>query len=277
MANLVAIVGRPNVGKSTLFNRLTKTRQAIVNEAAGTTRDRQYGKCEWCGKEFSVVDTGGWVVNSDDIFEGEIRKQVLIAVEEADVILFVVDVMNGVTDLDMYVADILRRSKKKVLLIANKVDSNDLRYGSAEFYSLGLGEPYCVSAATGSGTGDMLDLILESFSKNTEEETEKELNLVVDLGGRFLDVFVYHRAYGLIRTELKIRSRHDVAAYMEEISSGKSRELLNITSGYHYHTIEADSEEILDLIQEHLQEMGFLAKLSEYEPIDLRQQAIQQA
>lgn len=112
---------------------------------------------------------------------------------------------------------------------------------------------------------------------HTEEETEKELNLVVDLGGRFLDVFVYHRAYGLIRTELKIRSRHDVAAYMEEISSGKSRELLNITSGYHYHTIEADSEEILDLIQEHLQEMGFLAKLSEYEPIDFRQQAIQQA
>ena len=112
---------------------------------------------------------------------------------------------------------------------------------------------------------------------HTEEETEKELNLVVDLGGRFLDGFVYHRAYGLIRTELKIRSRHDVAAYMEEISSGKSRELLNITSGYHYHTIEADSEEILDLIQEHLQEMGFLAKLSEYEPIDFRQQAIQQA
>lgn len=111
---------------------------------------------------------------------------------------------------------------------------------------------------------------------HTEEETEKELNLVVDLGGRFLDVFVYHRAYGLIRTELKIRSRHDVAAYMEEISSGKSRELLNITSGYHYHTIEADSEEILDLIQERLQGMGFLAKLSEYEPIDFRQQTIQQ-
>lgn len=170
------------MGKSTLFNRLTKTRQAIVNEAAGTTRDRQYGKCEWCGKEFSVVDTGGWVVNSDDIFEGEIRKQVLIAVEEADVILFVVDVMNGVTDLDMDVADILRRSKKKVLLIANKVDSNELRYGSAEFYSLGLGEPYCVSAATGSGTGDMLDLILESFSKNTEEETEIDIPRIAVVG-----------------------------------------------------------------------------------------------
>lgn len=170
------------MGKSTLFNRLTKTRQAIVNEAAGTTRDRQYGKCEWCGKEFSVVDTGGWVVNSDDIFEEEIRKQVLIAVEEADVILFVVDVMNGVTDLDMDVADILRRSKKKVLLVANKVDSNELRYGSAEFYSLGLGEPYCVSAATGSGTGDMLDLILESFTKNTEDETEVDIPRIAVVG-----------------------------------------------------------------------------------------------
>ena len=120
MGNLVAIVGRPNVGKSTLFNRLTKTRQAIVNEEAGTTRDRQYGKSEWLGKEFSVVDTGGWVVNSDDIFEEEIRKQVLMAVDEADVILFVVDVMNGVTDLDMQVAAILRRTQKPVLLIAKR-------------------------------------------------------------------------------------------------------------------------------------------------------------
>lgn len=115
MGNLVAIVGRPNVGKSTLFNRLTKSRQAIVNEQAGTTRDRQYGKSEWLGKEFSVVDTGGWVVNSDDVFEEEIRKQVMLAIDEADVILFVVDVMNGVTDLDMEVAEILRRSKTPVL------------------------------------------------------------------------------------------------------------------------------------------------------------------
>lgn len=120
MGNLVAIVGRPNVGKSTLFNRLTKSRQAIVNEQAGTTRDRQYGKSEWLGKEFSVVDTGGWVVNSDDVFEEEIRKQVMLAIDEADVILFVVDVMNGVTDLDMEVAEILRRSKTPVLLVANK-------------------------------------------------------------------------------------------------------------------------------------------------------------
>ena len=127
MGNLVAIVGRPNVGKSTLFNRLTQSRQAIVNEQAGTTRDRQYGKSEWVGKEFSVVDTGGWVVNSDDIFEEEIRKQVVLAIEEADVILFVVDVMNGVTDLDMDVANILRRSKTPVIVVANKTDNNMLQ------------------------------------------------------------------------------------------------------------------------------------------------------
>ena len=157
MGNLVAIVGRPNVGKSTLFNRLTKTRQAIVNEQAGTTRDRQYGKSEWLGKEFSIVDTGGWVVNSDDIFEEEIRKQVLLAVDEADVILFVVDIMNGVTDLDMEVSDILRRSKKPIIVVANKTDNNDLQYNAAEFYSLGLGDPYCISAISGSGTGDLLD------------------------------------------------------------------------------------------------------------------------
>ena len=175
MGNLVAIVGRPNVGKSTLFNRLTKTRQAIVNEQAGTTRDRQYGKSEWLGREFSVVDTGGWVVNSDDIFEGEIRKQVLLAVEEADVILFVVDVMNGVTDLDMEVAGILRRTCKPVIMVANKTDNNDLQYNAAEFYSLGLGDPYCISALSGFGTGDLLDLIISKFSKDTEEVFEEDI------------------------------------------------------------------------------------------------------
>ena len=175
MGNLVAIVGRPNVGKSTLFNRLTKTRQAIVNEQAGTTRDRQYGKSEWLGKEFSVVDTGGWVVNSDDVFEEEIRKQVLLAVEEADVILFVVDVMNGVTDLDAQVAGILRRSKTPVILVANKTDSNELQYNAAEFYSLGLGDPFCISAMSGSGTGDLLDLVLSKFRKNVEETVEEDI------------------------------------------------------------------------------------------------------
>ena len=175
MGNLVAIVGRPNVGKSTLFNRLTKTRQAIVNEQAGTTRDRQYGKSEWLGREFSVVDTGGWVVNSDDVFEEEIRKQVMLAVEEADVILFVVDVMNGVTDLDMEVAGILRRTQKPVLMVANKTDNNDLQYNSAEFYSLGLGDPYCISALSGFGTGDLMDLLVSKFKKDTVEEIDLEI------------------------------------------------------------------------------------------------------
>ena len=175
MGNLVAIVGRPNVGKSTLFNRLTKTRQAIVNEQAGTTRDRQYGKSEWLGREFSVVDTGGWVVNSDDVFEEEIRKQVMLAVEEADVILFVVDVMNGVTDLDMEVAGILRRTQKPVLMVANKTDNNELQYNAAEFYSLGLGDPYCISALSGFGTGDLMDLLVSKFKKDTTEDIDEEI------------------------------------------------------------------------------------------------------
>lgn len=163
MSKLVAIVGRPNVGKSTLFNRLTGTRQAIVSDEAGTTRDRQYGKCEWGKREFSLVDTGGWVVNSDDIFEEEIRKQVIFATQEADVILFLVDVKNGETDLDLQVAKILRQTKVPVILCANKTDNNEDRYNSAEFYSLGLGEPFCISAATGSGTGDLLDEILNKM------------------------------------------------------------------------------------------------------------------
>lgn len=163
MSKLIAIVGRPNVGKSTLFNRLTGTRQAIVSDEAGTTRDRQYGKCEWGKREFSLVDTGGWVVNSDDIFEEEIRKQVILATQEADVILFLVDVKNGETDLDLQVAKILRQTKVPVILCANKTDNNEDRYNSAEFYSLGLGEPFCISAATGSGTGDLLDEILNKM------------------------------------------------------------------------------------------------------------------
>lgn len=175
MGNVLAIVGRPNVGKSTLFNRLTETRHAIVAEEAGTTRDRQYGKCEWCGKEFSVVDTGGWVVNSDDIFEEEIRKQVLIAVEEADVVLFLVDVKNGITDLDEQVADILRRTKTPVILCANKTDSSEQQYGAAEFYGLGLGDPFCISAANGYGTGDLLDLIVSKFPEKEKDEVEENI------------------------------------------------------------------------------------------------------
>ncbi len=172
MGQLVAIVGRPNVGKSTLFNRLTQTRTAIVDPTAGTTRDRQYGKVDWAGKEFSIVDTGGWVVNSDDIFESEINKQVELAIEQADEILFVVDAMNGVTDLDDHVAEILRKSRKPVILVANKVDSNEWMYNVPEFYSLGLGEPYPVSAASGSGTGDLLDEIVAKLPEK-DDEAEK--------------------------------------------------------------------------------------------------------
>ena len=174
MSKLVAIVGRPNVGKSTLFNRLTGTRHAIVSDVAGTTRDRQYGKCEWVGHEFSVVDTGGWVVNSDDVFEEEIRKQVTLATEESDLILFLVDVKNGVTDLDMQVASILRRTKMPIILCANKTDDNNDRYGAPEFYSLGLGDPVCVSAATGSGSGDLLDLIVEKLGPEQPISEEEE-------------------------------------------------------------------------------------------------------
>lgn len=170
MGQLVAIVGRPNVGKSTLFNRLTQTRTAITDPTAGTTRDRQYGKVDWNGREFSIIDTGGWVVNSDDIFEGEINKQVGLAIEQADVILFVVDAMNGVTDLDDRVAQILRRSRKPVVLVANKVDSNEWVYNVPEFYSLGLGDPYPVSAINGYGTGDLLDEVLKDFPEETDDE-----------------------------------------------------------------------------------------------------------
>ena len=170
MSQLVAIVGRPNVGKSTLFNRLTQSRTAIVDDTAGTTRDRQYGKVEWNGKEFSIVDTGGWVVNSEDVFESEINKQVELAIEQADEILFVVDAMNGVTDLDDHVAEILRKSRKPVILVANKVDSNDWLYNVPEFYSLGLGDPYPVSAVSGFGTGDLLDDVVKKLPEEDPDE-----------------------------------------------------------------------------------------------------------
>lgn len=169
---LVAIVGRPNVGKSTLFNRLTQSRTAIVDPTAGTTRDRQYGKVDWNGIEFSIVDTGGWVVNSDDVFEAEINRQVHLAVEQADVILFVVDAMNGTTDLDDHVAEILRRSRKPVLLVANKVDSNEWLYNVPEFYALGLGDPYPVSAINGYGTGDLLDEVVKDLPKDDPDARE---------------------------------------------------------------------------------------------------------
>lgn len=157
--SLVAIVGRPNVGKSTLFNRLVGMRQAIVDDTAGVTRDRHYGRCDWCGKEFSVVDTGGYTTNSDDVFESAIREQVQIAIEEADAILFMVEAGTGITDYDAEISDILRRSRKPVVLCVNKVDSGDKMFDAYQFYSLGLGEIYSISAANGSGTGDLLDAL----------------------------------------------------------------------------------------------------------------------
>ncbi len=179
---LVAIVGRPNVGKSTLFNRLVGMRKAIVDDTAGTTRDRHYGKTDWCGREFSVIDTGGYSVNSDDIFEEEIRKQVLLAIDEADVILFLVEVSTGITDLDMAMADILRRSGKKVLLVVNKVDNNSLEYGAAEFYALGLGDPYTISSMSGSGTGELLDAVIAALPEDTVTEEIADLPRLTIVG-----------------------------------------------------------------------------------------------
>jgi GTP-binding protein len=170
MGNIVAIVGRPNVGKSTLFNRLTESRQAIVDEMSGVTRDRIYGKAEWCGTEFSVVDTGGYAINSDDQFEEEIRKQVLIAIEEADVILFLTDVVTGITDYDEEVAEILRKSRKNVIVVVNKVDNNDRIPEGSTFWALGLKELFTVSAINGAGTGDLLDRVVELLPQKTIEE-----------------------------------------------------------------------------------------------------------
>ncbi len=170
--SLVAIVGRPNVGKSTLFNRLVGMRQAIVDDTAGVTRDRHYGRCEWCGREFSVVDTGGYTTNSDDVFEAAIRSQVQIAIDEADVVLFLVEAATGITDYDAEIADVLRRSRKPVILCVNKVDTGEKMYDAYQFYSLGLGEIYSISAANGSGTGDLLDAVVAALPAVSEPEED---------------------------------------------------------------------------------------------------------
>lgn len=178
MGNIVAIVGRPNVGKSTLFNRLTGTRQAIVDEMSGVTRDRLYGKAHWNGIDFSVIDTGGYAINSEDVFEEAIRDQVLIAIEEADILLFVVDVTTGITDYDEMVAEVIRRSGKKALVVVNKVDTHDREAESAYFYSLGLSELYSISSINGAGTGDLLDaLVKELPDKQVNRPEEEDLNL----------------------------------------------------------------------------------------------------
>jgi GTP-binding protein len=173
MGNIAAIVGRPNVGKSTLFNRLTESRHAIVDEQSGVTRDRHYGKVFWNGKEFSVIDTGGYVTNSDDVFEEEIRKQVLLAIEEADVVIFLVDVVSGITDLDETIAGMLRRISKPVLLVVNKVDNSERLYDSSIFYGLGLGDYFPLSSINGSGTGEMLDKLTSLLVKEEPEDNEE--------------------------------------------------------------------------------------------------------
>ena len=169
--SLVAIVGRPNVGKSTLFNRLVGMRQAIVDDTAGVTRDRHYGRSDWCGREFSVVDTGGYTTNSDDVFESAIRSQVQIAIDEADLVLFMVEAATGITDYDAEIADVLRRSKKPVILCVNKVDTGEKVFDTYQFYSLGLGELYSISAANGSGTGDLLDAVVAALPEEQENDS----------------------------------------------------------------------------------------------------------
>ncbi|MEM9051537.1 MAG: ribosome biogenesis GTPase Der [Bacteroidota bacterium] len=181
MPNIVAIVGRPNVGKSTLFNRLTETRDAVVDPTSGVTRDRHYGKAEWTGCEFSVIDTGGYTVNSEDVFEEEIKKQVELAIEEATTIVFLNDVTTGITDHDEAIANILRRTDKPILTVANKVDTNDRIVQASEFYSYGLGEVYCISASNGGGSGDLLDALVETFPAKTPE-TEDDLPRIAVVG-----------------------------------------------------------------------------------------------
>jgi GTPase len=174
-SKILAIVGRPNVGKSTFFNRLTESREAIVDEISGVTRDRNYGKAEWNGNVFSVIDTGGYVVNSGDVFEAEINKQVHLAIDEADVVLFMVDVESGITALDEAIASLLRKTRKNVVIAVNKVDNNQRIYDAQEFYGLGLGEIFCISSMTGSGTGDLLDQVIASFPDRVGIDEEHEL------------------------------------------------------------------------------------------------------
>lgn len=182
MGNIVAIVGRPNVGKSTLFNRLIGQRKAIIDEISGVTRDRIYGKSDWNGIEFSVIDTGGWATTAEDLFEAEIRKQVTIAIDEADVILFMVDVATGITEMDNEVANMLRRTEKKVILVVNKVDNHIRVHDVYEFYNLGLGDPISISSVSGSGTGELLDELVKSFEKQDVEEEGLDIPRITIVG-----------------------------------------------------------------------------------------------
>ena len=275
MSNIIAIVGRPNVGKSTLFNRLTESRQAIVKEISGVTRDRIYGRGEWNGLPFSVIDTGGYVHGSDDIFEAEIRKQVEIAILEADVIIFMVDVTTGIVDLDETVASLLRKSKKKIFVCANKVDGNERIGWSADFWAFGLGDVYDLSAVNGSGTGDLLDDIVKCFDKNApfEEEVElprisvvgkpnvgksslinalmgEERNIVTNISGTTRDsVDARFKAFGfdieyysVLRSVRTIESS-DVCIFMIDATEGIQKQDLNI-----FYIIEKNSKGVVVLV-----------------------------
>ena len=232
--SLVAIVGRPNVGKSTLFNRLVGQRKAIVDATAGTTRDRHYGKTDWNGKEFSVIDTGGYTVNSEDIFEDEIRRQVLLAIDEADVILFLVEVATGITDLDQLMADILRRTSKKVILVCNKVDNNDQIYSSHEFYALGLGDPFCISSMSGSGTGDLMDIVT-SIAGTTRDSIHTRYNkfgmdfyLVDTAGMRKKGKAMEDLEFYSVMRSIRAIENSDVCILMLDAQQGLESQDLNI-------------------------------------------------
>ena len=209
------------MGKSTLFNRLVGMRQAIVDQTAGVTRDRHYGTAEWCGREFSVIDTGGYTTNSDDIFEEEIRKQVSMAIEEADLILFLCEVNTGITDYDAEIADILRRIKKPVIPVVNKIDSGNQMYGTYEFHALGLGEPFAISAINGGGTGDLLDRICELLPQ-AQCRQKFHYKRISGRGAQYSDTHSRHHARLYLHTVQQIRLQVHACRYGRASQKGKS-------------------------------------------------------
>ena len=307
MSNIVAIVGRPNIGKSTLFNRLTESREAIVDETSGVTRDRHYGKATWNGVEFSVIDTGGYVNRSDDIFEEEIRKQVHLAIDESNVILFMVDVLNGLTDLDAAVAEILRKSDKKIFLVVNKVDYSELQYDASVFYSLGLGDPFTISSINGSGTGDLLDAVVGSFSKIKSEQVAelpkfaiigrpnvgkssllniligREQNIVTPIPGTTRDsIFTRYKKFGYdfylvdtagLRKKSKITDNVEFYSVMRSIRAIENSDvcllMIDATRG-----IEAQDLSILNLVKKNRK--GVVILVNKWDLIEKNQQTMKE-
>ena len=241
MNNIVAIVGRPNVGKSTLFNRLTESRQAIVKEISGVTRDRIYGHGEWNGVQFSVIDTGGYARGSDDIFEGEIRKQAEIAIEEANAIIFMVDVTTGITELDQIVSELLRKSNKKIFIAANKVDNTGRIGLSAEFWSLGIGEVYDISAVNGGGTGELLDDLIKAFDKDGGSiRAHDDLPHIAVVGKPNVGKSSFINA---LTGEDRAIENSDVCVFMIDAEEGIQKQDLNI-----FYIIEKNSKGVVVLV-----------------------------